>query len=168
MKNKSQADQKQVDRITGQTFDMFSLEKSKKRAPVFDDFVQIPPSGAMLLANLPIPPRAFTVLFVCWSRVTWNNCFQLTPNVFETAARVPRKHYPYVMGMLCEIGCILRASTDDQDFHYWLNPQIAWKGLPDYFWTVEAKFKTIVQAPAKLTPGGEQLQISVNKLLGDK
>lgn len=167
MKQTSQASQKQIDRITGQTFDMFSLEKSKKRPPVFDDFVQIPPSGALLMAHLPVPPRALTILFICFGRVTWNNCFQLTPNSFEAEGKVHRKHYPSVMSLLTQVGCILKASTDAQDYHYWLNPQLAWKGLPDYFWTVDSKFKTIVTSSSKLVPGGSQLQISVNKLLGD-
>jgi hypothetical protein len=162
----SQVAQKQVDRITGQTFDMFSLEKSKKRAPVFDDFVQIPPSGALLLSHLPVQPRVLRVLFVCFSRVTWNNCFQMTPNEMAISAKLHRKHYPFVMNSLVQVGAILKANTDDQDYHYWLNPQLAWKGLPDYFWTVEAKFKTIVTAPSKMVCGGDQLLICCNKLNG--
>ncbi len=154
--------QKQMDSYTGQIYDMRSLEKSKRKPPVFPDFVQIPPTGARILANLPVRPQAISALHACMSQISWNNIFLMTPMDLESLTGIGRTNYSVVIKQLIQVGAILRLSPDPNCFEYWMNPQLAWKGKSEYFWTVDAKFKHLVLAESALVPGGAQLLISIN------
>jgi hypothetical protein len=144
------------DNRTGQILDLELVKPSKKLPPVFPEFVQIPPTGAALLAYSELRPQAISFIFAALTHLEWNNLFTLSPARLQIIARVPTNQYSVILNQLLKAGVILRVYSDRKEFRFWLNPQIAWRGDKRCFWTVCEKFRCELWGSRKLIPGGTQ------------
>lgn len=156
MKKRQICAQEFRDKLTGQILDLELVKPSKKLPPVFPEFVQIPPTGAALLAFCELRPQAISFIFAALTHLEWNNLFTLTPARLQIIARVPPNQYSVILKQLLKAGVILRVYPDRKEFRFWLNPQIAWRGDKHCFWTVCEKFRGELWGTRKLIPGGTQ------------
>lgn len=152
------------DNRTGQILDLEVVNPSKKLPPVFPEFVQIPPTGAALLACSELRPQAISFIFAALTHLEWNNLFTLSPARLKIIARVPTNQYSVIAKQLLTKGVILRVYADRKEFRYWLNPQIAWRGDKRCFWTVCEKFRGELWGTRKLVPGGTQELLIAEKV----
>jgi hypothetical protein len=156
MKKQRVVEQLFRDKTTGEILDLEKLEASKKQPPIFENFCQVPPEGAALLAYCELRPQAIAAIFAALSVMEWNNIFSLSPKRLEIIAHVPVNQYSVVVGQLLKAGVFLRVYPGTREPRYWLNPQIAWRGKSKFFWTVCEKFRTVLWGERQLVPGGTQ------------